>query len=161
MPYFRNIVKNIVTTFLGLPTGGANFSAWTDNQYLPASTAFLDMSGYDRVAFWVGLGGIADALTFAIYADTSATVTGNVAAVTGATKTIAATDDGKWVCIECAAANIGALNTSSLTYRYVTLKVSGVSGNNYGVVVAQQWRGGPVDLAVSQSASLMSVVVGG
>lgn len=151
MPNFRQFYSNIKTVACNLATAGANQAAFIDSARWPASTGFIDVSGFDRVCFMVYLAGLADALTFTVKADTSATETANIATVTGAAKTLSASDDGKWISIEFSAADVAALNTSTLSYRYVTLVVSGVSGSNYGVIVCHLWRGS--DLAVTQPAN--------
>lgn len=101
-------------------------TALADGDYLPASASFIDVSGLDRFAFVIGVGTLDTATTFAVFQDTSATATGSIKAITGASQVVAATDDNKWLTIEVTAANIDQDNS----FRYVTLKASGPAGSN-------------------------------
>jgi len=118
----------------------------------PATTHYLDTAKYGRLVFIVPLGAVVDALTFAVYQDTSATKTANYKAVAGATKTIAGTDDNKFIIIEVDESMLDGDND----FRYVTLAVSGVAGNNYS---AMMFIGRHADkLPVTQSTTLLEAV---
>lgn len=108
--------------------------ALTDTVF-PASTAFLDMSENPRVVFLVNLGAIADALTFQVKQDTSATQTAAIKDVDDAAVTIAATDDDQFFVIEVDASMLDTNND----FRYVTLDVSDNSGSNYAAITALQY----------------------
>jgi hypothetical protein len=113
---------------------------------LPASTAFIDMKGIEHGVFLVGIGTENDASTFQVYQDTSATETGSIKVVTGASQLVAADDDNKWFSIEFDAEDIDRANS----YRYVTLSSSvGGAGDDYYCVffLGFQTRSSPVTQA--------------
>lgn len=131
MIFPRSLQKSVVVT----PCIVKPDSALTNARY-PVSGSFIDISKYDRCAFLVHLGTIADTISFSVYADVTAAETGDIAAVTSATYTLnAATDDGNYFLIEFSPAKVAALNTASLSYRYVTLVVAGNSGSNYAEIL--------------------------
>lgn len=148
---FRNFYKNVYEQ----PVSAIG-TALVNNAYLPASASFIDTNGYDQVSVFIHLGVIADPMTFSVFQDTSATATGSIKILTGATKTIADTDDGKWLCIEFP---VAALDTAN-SFRYITIKTTDVSGSNYASMVVRMFRAREVP--VSQPANYAySVILGG
>ena len=125
MIYPRSLQKSVAFT----PAIVKPDTALTD-AYFQLCTLFNDTKGYDHCGFYIHLGTIADALTFAVFQDTSATVTGSVKALTGATFTIVATDDGGYFFLEFNTAKLDSANG----FRYVTCKVTGTSGSNYAEI---------------------------
>ncbi len=152
MIFPRSFLKSVVFT----PAIAKPETALTSARY-PVSTAFIDTSPYDHCAFYVHLGTIADILTFAVYQDTSATETGSIKVLTGATFTITATDDGGYFFIEFNTAKLDSANG----FRYVTLVVSGTSGSNYAEILflGSHARSEPVTQSAYAAAS--SVNLGG
>lgn len=119
----------------------------------PTSTSYIDVNGFRRFAFEIHLGALDSALTFQVKQDTSATETASIKNVTGATITTGTSGagaDNYDLCIEVDAA---ALDTNN-GFRYVTLAVSGPSGNDYACIVFKAWLG--ADLPVTQPATFRS-----
>lgn len=96
------------------------------NDRLPASGSFIDMSGIDHGVFLIGVGSLDTAATLAVYQDTSATETGSIKAITGASQAVLDTDDNKWLTIEFDANQLDRANS----FRYVTLVASAGAGSN-------------------------------
>lgn len=101
-------------------------TAVSENDYLPASGSFIDMSEFDHGVFLIAVGTLDTGTTLAVYQDTSATATGSIKAVTSASQAVAADDDNKWLTIEFNTNQIDQDND----FRYVTLKSSGGAGSN-------------------------------
>jgi len=133
MLHFLNLIKHdIVLTLLNMETvlADANF---------PASTAYIDISPYERFGFLIFAGTVDTALTFQVLQDTSATETADVKNITGAVVIVPALGDDKWYAIEVQAARLdlepGATTTPDL-FKYVTLKLTGAAGtNDYACIV--------------------------
>jgi hypothetical protein len=89
---------------------------------LPVSTAFIDVSQFERFAFLIAVGAIDDAVTFQLQEDTSATQTAGVQDVTDAKVIVPALGDDKWYLLEVQTDQL----TKSGGYHYVTLNVTGV-----------------------------------
>jgi hypothetical protein len=105
--------------------------ALSDGQRLPASGSFIDVSKFERFAFLVGAGALANALTLKVEQDTSATVTANVKDVANATVSVLATGDDKWYLIEVQTAHLDTNND----FHYVTLNVAGAgAGTDFASV---------------------------
>jgi hypothetical protein len=117
----------------------------------PASAAFLDVSDFQRVVFLVFLGALDSIITFAV--QQAAAINGTPKAVTDATVVIAATDDAKWLSIEVEVRKLDINNG----YHYVTLDVSGATGNDYAAIFA--FLRGPGYQPVTQPAGYYSHVV--
>jgi hypothetical protein len=108
------------------------------NAYYPASGSFLDMSGFGAIMFLIDLRDLADAIDVEVYQAPTAS-SGSAKAVTSASKTdILATDDGEMISIEVGADQLDLDGG----FRYVSLKVSGVSGTNYIDIHALKFRAG-------------------
>ncbi len=124
--------------------------------YYPASGSFIDMAGYQRIVFLIGLDTIVTP-DFEVYQDTSATATAGIKAVSGAAKTDVVTgDDGKWMTIEVDASKLDINNS----FRYVTLKVSGTGGADNAAIFALRYAAG--EEPVTQPAGYYAqVFVGG
>lgn len=105
--------------------------ALVDATLYPASTAFIDVSGYLRFGFLVPAGGLDSATTLQVQQDTSATSTA-LKDITGATVVIGATGDDNVYGIEVHRDMLDNANG----FKYVTLEVTGpAAGNDYGAVV--------------------------
>ena len=103
----------------------------------PASTAYIDVSEFTHFAFVVDAGTLNSALTAQVKQDTSATETGSIKNVTGATVTVGAGDDNDSFVIEVEAANLDIENG----FRYVTLALSGAAGrDDYACVNFLGWN---------------------
>lgn len=128
-----------------------NVETALDNLSYPASGSFIDVAKYRRVVFLIGLGALDSTATFKVQQATA--VNGALVDVTSATKTIAATDDGKWFTIEVDVAKL----TINSAYRYVTLTVSGTAGaNDYGTIIAMLYG---AEAPVTQVASYYDAIV--
>lgn len=92
----------------------------------PASTAYIDVSGFERFAFLAFFGALDTETTLQVRQDTSATQTANIKDVTGALITVAATGDDRWYLIEVQQNQLDSNND----FRYVTLAVGGAAGAN-------------------------------
>lgn len=103
-------------------------------QVYPASGSFEDMNGYRRVRFVVCVGALDTALTLQVKQDTSATQTGSIKNITGATVTVGTTDDNKDFVIEVDASQLDTNNG----FRYVTLDVAGPTGNDYAAIAVEK-----------------------
>lgn len=94
----------------------------------PASGSFIDVSDYERFAFVIVAGGSNTAQVCQVEEATAAD--GTPTDISGATVTVGATDDGEAFIIE--------VETRKLTLtgkRYVTLDVTGATGDDYlGIV---------------------------
>ena len=108
------------------------------NDYYPAAGSFLDTSGFRANMFLVDLRDLADAIDVEVYQSmTSGSATAK--AITGAAKTnIVATDDAKMLSIEVGTDQLDLTNG----FRYLTLKVSGVSGADWVDLHALQFKAG-------------------
>ena len=105
--------------------------ALSNGQRLPASGSFIDVSNFERFAFLVGAGALANALTLKVEQDTSETVTASVKDVTGATVSVLATGDDKWYLVEVQTAHLDTNND----FHFVTLNVAGAgAGTDFGSV---------------------------
>jgi hypothetical protein len=108
------------------------------NDYYPATGSFLDTSGFRTNMFMIDLRDLADAIDVEVYQSTTAASAG-AKAITGAAKTdIAATDDAKMLSIEVGTDQLDLANG----FRYITLKVSGVSGSNWIDIHVLQYKPG-------------------
>jgi hypothetical protein len=137
-----------------LMTASGSAGGVATNDYYPATGSFLDMSDFETVMFQIDLRDLADAIDVEVYQSTTSGSTGTPKAITGAAKTdIAATDDGEMITIEVGADQLDINND----YRYVTLKVSGVSGSNWIDLHALQFK--PGLQAVTQPATYTHQIV--
>lgn len=117
----------------------------------PASSSFIDVSDYERFAFYIAMDVIADPLDFKVQQATAAD--GTPKDVTGAAKTdIVGTNDQKQVLIEVQTNKLDINND----YRYVTLDVSGISGTNNASIF---FIGVPKNRPVTQHADLLEHVI--
>lgn len=107
-------------------------------QNYPLSTAYIDVSGYERFAFIIMLGATDSVLGFQVKQDISATETASIKNVTGATVAPAATDDNTNFVIEV---DTSALDTAN-GFKYVTLAATGGTGNDYGAILFVAWAAG-------------------
>lgn len=103
-------------------------TAIVDGEF-PPSGSYFDVGDYDRFAFLIQAGDLDSALTCQV--QQAATVSGTAKDVTGATWVVGTGDDGKWGCIEVETNNLDLNNG----YNYVTLDVTGASGNDYLAIV--------------------------
>ncbi len=107
------------------------------NQNYPLSTLYKDVSPFTHFAFVFLVGALDSELTVQLYQDTSATETGSIKVITGATITIAAGDDDETWSIEVESARLDIGNS----FRYVTATVTGVAGaNDYAAVLFMGWN---------------------
>lgn len=90
----------------------------------PASGSYIDVSDYERFAFLITAGASNTALTCQVQQSTTASATPKD--VTGAVQTVGASDDGEVFIIEVETRKLDINND----YFYVTLDVSGQSGND-------------------------------
>jgi hypothetical protein len=133
-------------------------TALVNNAYWPASGSFVDASKFDHLTVLVKTAAMADNVTFAVYQDTSATATGSIKALTSATATLTATtDNGKVFVIEFNPAKLDTANN----FRYVTLKVTGVSGSNYACIAWLGTHARSEPVTQTSLDSTYSVVLGG
>lgn len=118
----------------------------------PASGSFIDVKDYQKFVFLIVAGTLDSALTVKVQQATAAN--GTPKDITGATTTIAATDDNKWHSIEV---DVAALDINN-GYRYVTLDVAGAAGGND--YIAAVFLGLiPGVQPVAQNASYVAAVV--
>lgn len=144
--------ESVKITPLMVSAGSAGGIA--ENAYYPPHASFLDMSDFQDIMFLVDLRDLADAIDMEVYQSTTTGSAGTPKAITGAAKTdIAATDDGEMISIEVGADQLDINND----YRYVTLKVSGVSGSNWIDIHALQFK--PKAQAVTQPATYTHQIV--
>ncbi|MCA9940551.1 MAG: hypothetical protein KC418_18060 [Anaerolineales bacterium] len=119
----------------------------------PASGSFIDVADFERFGFYAALDTLADAVDLKVQQATA--VDGTPKDITSAAKTdIADTDDGTEVLIEVQTDHLDINND----YRYVTLDVSGISGNNYAALI---FFGVPKSKPVTQPTTLTHVLVAG
>jgi hypothetical protein len=98
----------------------------------PASTAYIDVSNYERFGFILMAGALDSALTAQVKQDTSATQTAAIKDVTGATVVIPALGDDMWYAIEVQANRLDINND----FKYVTCAISGAAaGNDYCAIL--------------------------
>jgi hypothetical protein len=98
---------------------------------LPASTAFIDVSEFNRFAFLIGAGALNSALTFQVQQDTSATATAAIKDITGAVVVVPADGDDKWSLIEVQTDHLDINND----FRFVTLNNTGAAaGDDYAAI---------------------------
>ena len=103
----------------------------------PASGSFKDVSRFTHFGFLICVGALDTEVVAQVYQDTSATQTGSVKVITGATVTIAALDDDQTHFIEVAVENLDIGND----FRYVTLDLTGPAGaNDYAAIVFVGWN---------------------
>ena len=94
----------------------------------PLSGNYIDVSQYERFAFLVGAGSLDSILTCQVkQADA---VNGTAKSITDAVVVIPADGDDKWYMVEVQTEELD-INSD---YRYVTLAISGPTGNDYGCV---------------------------
>lgn len=129
-------------------------TALADGKY-PASASFIDVADFQRIVFLVALGALDSVVTFAVQQATAAN--GTPKAVSGATKTIAATDDGKWFSIEVEVRLLDINNG----YHFVTLDVSGSAGGNDFAAITALLRGPGYQPVTQPSGYYAQVVVAG
>lgn len=116
--------------------------------YYPASGSFIDLADVGRACFRIQVGALTTALTFQVRQDTSATATGSIKDVTGATVTVAATDDNKVFTIEFSTELLDTANG----FRYVSLYATGAAGgDDYAAVSFMGLR--PRHMPVTQPAA--------
>jgi hypothetical protein len=131
--------------------------AVANNAYFPASGSFVDVTGYARFAYILSAGAIdnADTFLFTVYQDKSATATASIAVITGALHSFAGTDDDTQAVIEVETAKL----TLDSTFRYVTIRATGVTGSDYCAItfLGLQPRSAPV----SQESSMSLVEIAG
>ncbi|MCL4296155.1 MAG: hypothetical protein KJ077_10525 [Anaerolineae bacterium] len=122
-------------------------TALVTGQY-PASGSYIDVSAYERFHVLIHLGSIADALTFKV--KQAAAANGALADIdtTDCQHTIAADDDGEYVAFTVETRKLDINNGKF----FVTLDVSGVSGNNYAEMVL---LGMPNHLPVTQDPTVL------
>lgn len=99
--------------------------AIADGNY-PVSTAYIDVSGFERFGFLIAAGALDTQMVFQVKQDTSATETASIKNITGATVTIAANGDDKYYWIEVETRKLDINNS----FKYVTLNQAGAAGGN-------------------------------
>lgn len=104
--------------------------AIVDGNY-PASTAYQYVGDCSLFGFLVCAGALDSALTLQVKQDTSATETASIKVVTSATTIIGATGDDKWYLIQVNPSELDINND----FAYVTLAISGATGNDYAAVL--------------------------
>ncbi len=124
--------------------------AVTEKLY-PVSTAFIDVSGYERFVFLVAAGALNSALTFQVQQATAAN--GTPKDVTGAVAVVAADGDDKWSLIEVQTARLDINND----YHFVTLKSTGAAGgDDYAAITF--FGVNPLEKKVTQGADCTQVI---
>jgi hypothetical protein len=103
-----------------------NFNTAIVDGNFPASTAYIDVSEFERFVFLVHAGTLNSALTLQVEQDTSATETASIKVVTGATDIVGTSDDDDVFMIEVETARLDIANG----FRYVTLDVAGAGGGD-------------------------------
>ena len=108
--------------------GNSAIQTALSNASYPASGSFVDVSGVERFHIVVKMGALADAITFTI--QTAETVSGSLTTLdtSNLTHVTTATDDGEYVVWTIETAYFPA------DAKFVTVTVSGVSGNNYAAI---------------------------
>lgn len=99
--------------------------AIADGNY-PASTAYIDVSDFERFGFLIMAGALDTQMVFQVKQDTSATETASIKNITGATVTVAANGDDKWYAIEVETRKMDLNND----FIYATLNQAGAAGGN-------------------------------
>lgn len=146
---FENVLFSEAAVIKQLNTGAALTVA-----KMPVSTAFIDVSGFDRFAFLIGAGALNSALTFQVQQDTSATQTAAIKDITGAVATVAADGDDHWALIEVQVDHLDINND----FRFVTLNNTGAAaGDDYGAVFFFGFGSGKIP--VTQGADKGSIVI--
>lgn len=103
----------------------------------PLSGSFIDMEPYKRAVFIVGAGALDTAVVLQVEEATAAD--GTPSDVSGATVTIPTDGDDEPYIIE--------VDNHALTKRFITLDVTGPTGNDYGAILCLLFAEGekPVD----------------
>lgn len=112
----------------------------------PASGSYIDVSDFERFAFVISAGfGLDSVLTCQV--QQAATISGTAKDITGAVWVMGATDDGKWAVIDVETRKLDLNNG----YNYVTMDITGASGNDYCHVLFLGFNGGskPVTQSVT------------
>lgn len=102
-------------------------TAIVDGEF-PASGSYIDVGDFEHCAFIIVAGDLDSALTCQV--QQAATSTGTAKDLTGAQWVIGTNDDGKVGVIEFKPAALDINNG----YNYVTLDITGASGNDYAAV---------------------------
>jgi len=97
----------------------------------PLSGSFFDVADYEAFAFVILIGGLDTQLTFQVHQDTSATATGDIKDIADAAVVVPADGDDKWYGIYVDTQMLDLNNG----FRYVTLDVTGPTGNDYGTML--------------------------
>lgn len=128
-------------------------------QNYPLSTAYIDVSAFERFGFLISVGATDSALSFQVKQDTSATETASIKNVTGALVSPTAADDNTDFLIEVDTSVLDSANG----FKFVTLAAAGGTGNDYGSIIFFGWaaRTKPVTQQTSfvSATHLASVVV--
>jgi hypothetical protein len=111
-------------------------TALANNTYYPLSTLFVDVSAVERVVFLIKLGTTAEAVTYQVRQDTSATVTGAVKALTSAVYVCGAGDAGKQATIDFSTKKLDAANG----FKFVSLYLTGIAGTDYAAITCLLYR---------------------
>lgn len=116
----------------------------------PASGAFIDVSGFKKFGFIVAAGALDTPIVLQVEAANAAN--GTPADITGATATISATQDDTLKIISVDQDELSDPNGQ----RYVTLDVTGPTGNDYGAII---FFGQPLGLPAVQESTTEVVLV--
>jgi hypothetical protein len=128
-------------------------TALADGKF-PASASFINVSDFERFAFVVKAGALNSALTVKVQQATAAN--GTPKDISGATASIAATDDDDTFIIEVETRKLDLNND----YKFVTLDVAGAAGSDdYAAILFLGMN--PGSAPVTQPATTNTVIVAG
>lgn len=113
----------------------------------PLSTGYIDVSQFEKFGFLILAGALDSATTCQVKQDTSATETASIKNVTGAVVIVPADGDDKWYAIEVETRKLDVDND----FHYVTLAVSGPTGNDYAAIL---FYGIPREMPVTQPTGI-------
>jgi hypothetical protein len=116
----------------------------------PLAGSYIDVSKYERFGFLIGAGALDSELTFQV--QQAKTINGVAKDIVGAVAVVAANGDDHWSMIEVQTDHLDLTDT----YKYVTLNVTGSTGNDY----ADIWFIGfnPQSMPVTQGADCTQVI---
>ncbi len=116
----------------------------------PLSTAYIDVSAFERFGFLIQVGATDSVLGFQVKQDTSATETANIKNIAGAVVAPGAGDDNTDFFIEVGTDQLDTVNG----FKYVTLAAIGGTGNDYASITFVGWAAR--DKPVTQPATFTS-----
>jgi len=122
-------------------------TALVNNTAYPASSAYVDVSGYEGVEVLIHLGTLADAVVFTLkQTDGISGATLDTIDTANCKKTVATTDDGQVISMYLESAQLAE------DHHWITCYVSGVSGSDYADILFL--LGGARHLPVTQATAV-------